>query len=106
MGSIERSVRRHFEQEIRRIRAPAPPPRETATGERRIHPFFLDALAHAAIALFIAGSLFLYVREFPRPTTLREAVASIARERTYEQYLPSEESLRNLVKNFLDRRVP
>jgi len=102
MGAVERSVRRHFEGEIRAVRIPAPA--IPAPAERRIHPLIGDALVRTVAVLVAAGSLVVLARDLPRETPLRKAIATAARERTYERYLPSEDSVRALIHRSFDRR--
>ena len=102
MGAVERSVRRHFEREIRAIRVPEPA--LPAAAERRMPLPVADALVRTAAALVAAGSLLLLARDMPRETPLRKAIATTVRERTWERYLPGVESIRDLIDNAFDRR--
>jgi len=102
MGAVEHSVRQHFEEEIRAVRIPAPA--IPAPAERRIHPLIGDALVRTVAVLVAAGSLVVLARDLPRETPLRKAIATAARERTYERYLPSEDSVRALIDRSFDRR--
>ncbi len=102
MGTVERSVRRHFEKQILAVRVP--PPVVPAGGDRRTLAHASDALVRIAAVLIAAGSLVVLAMGLPRETPLRLAIETIARERTYLQYLPSEESLLALIRNSFDRR--
>ncbi len=102
MGTVERSARRHFEKEIRAVHVPLPVVQ--AGGERRTLAFAGDAIVRIAAVIVAAGSLVLLARDLPRETPLRQAIGTMARERTYERYLPSGESLRTLIHNSFERR--
>jgi hypothetical protein len=102
MGAVERSVRRHFEREIRTVRVPAPA--IPAPAERRIHPLIGDAIVRTAAVLVAAGSLVVLARDLPRETPLRKAIATAASERSWERYLPGAASIRDLIDSSFDRR--
>lgn len=102
MGTVERSARRHFEKEIRAVRVT--PPVVPAGGERRTLALAGDALVRMAAVLVAAGSLVLLARDLPRETALGKAIATSARERTWERYLPAAESIRELIDRSFDRR--
>ncbi|MBE3063470.1 MAG: hypothetical protein IMZ55_16130 [Acidobacteria bacterium] len=102
MGKVERSARRHFEKEIRAVRVT--PPVVPAGGERRTLALAGDALVRMAAVIVAAGSLVLLAGDLPRETPLRQAIATIARERTYERYLPSTDLIRHLIDISLNRR--
>ncbi len=106
MGTVERSVRRHFEREILAVRVPAPVvPADGEAGASRARRRALasDALVRIAAVLVAAGALILLARDLPRETPLRQAMGTMARERTYERYLPSEGSVKALMKGFFER---
>jgi hypothetical protein len=102
MGTVERSVRRHFEREIRAVSVP--PVVVPAGRERQTLAISGDAIARVAAVIVAAGSLVLLAKDLPRETPLRQVMATIARERTYERYLPSGESVRALIHRSFDRR--
>jgi hypothetical protein len=107
MGTVERSVRRHFEREILAVRVPAPvvpAGGEAGSGRTRRRALSSDALVRIAAVIVAAGSLVLLAKDLPRETPLRQAMATMARERTYERYLPSEDSVKALIHNSFDRR--
>jgi len=107
MGTVERSVRRHFEKEILAVRVPppvVPAGGEAGSGRTRRRALSSDALVRIAAVLIAAGSLVVLANGLPRETPLREAIETIARERTYERFLPSEDSVKALIHNSFDRR--
>ncbi len=102
MGRVERSARRHFEKEILAVRVPPPVVPGGGQAGRRARALG-DPLVRIAAVLVAAGSLVLLAKDLPRETPLRQAVGTIARERTYERYLPSEDSMKALINSFLER---
>jgi hypothetical protein len=101
MGTVGRSVRRHFEAELRAVRVPAPPAgpgREEAGGRTRLPRTFVDGLARAAAVVVVAGSLVLLAAESPRRTALERAITDFARDRAWEALLPRAETVLDLIE--------
>lgn len=106
MGKVPRSVRRHFEREILAVRVPTPivpAGGEAGFSRTRRRALASDALVRIAAVLVAAGSLILLAKDLSRETPLRQAIGTIARERTYERLLPSEDSVKALINGFFER---
>lgn len=97
MGTVERSVRRHYEAELRAVRVPAPPGRVQAGGRTRLPRAFVDGLARAAAVVVAAGSLVVLALELPRSSVLEAAITEAARTRSWEALLPGAEEILDLI---------
>jgi|WetSurMetagenome_2_1015567.scaffolds.fasta_scaffold1924382_1 hypothetical protein len=97
MGTVGRSVRRHFKAELRAVRVPAPPGRARGSGQARVPRAFVDGLVRAAAVVAAAGSLVLLALELPRSTVLGAAISEGARQRTWEALLPRAEAVLDII---------
>jgi hypothetical protein len=104
MGTVERSVRRHFKAELRAVRVPAPPagPGRVREGAPpRLPRALVDGLARAAAVAVAVGSLVLLAAELPRSSVLETEVTALARERAWEAFLPRAEAVLDLIARSL-----
>lgn len=105
MGTVNRCARRCFSRAVACVRVPAPGQPVDPLPVRRPPTVLVDALVRGAAALAAAGSLAVLTAWLPGRTVLRDDLASIARDRAWERYLPDWDQLRGLLADPDERRV-